>query len=184
LPPAHLAALAEVQERLRKGAQFTRCRPTWVKAEAMHLTLVFLGSQPREAVPQLAACVERAASGFADLKIELKGLGVFPDWRGPRVLWVGVRERTRQLAGLRERLVDELRKHGLKFDDKPFQPHLTLARFKSLTGTAQFQKIAAQHQLFRSEGLSVNQIVMFRSELFRESALHTPIHSVQLQPST
>jgi 2'-5' RNA ligase len=182
LPAELLGGLSDLMERLRKGAAFTPCRPTWVSPETIHLTLAFLGPRPVADVPRLAACLTRAAAGCTPLRPELKGLGVFPDWQHPKVLWVGLRERTHQLEPLRARLLDEFRAQRIAYDDKPFKPHLTIARFKTLTGTSAFAKVAAGHQTFHLAARECAQLVLFRSQLEPTGARHTPLHVEPLLP--
>ena len=180
LSDVQIAGLTDLMDRLKKGAQFTQCRPTWVAPETIHLTLAFLGKRPAEEVPVLAQCLHLAAAGFGPLKLEIKGLGVFPDWRGPRVMWAGLRERTHQLDPLRERLIAKLRSLRVAYDDKPFKPHLTLARFKSLSGTAAFGKVAGAHEGFFMPAQTLDRLVLFSSELNPAGARHTPLHTESL----
>ena len=62
----------------------------WVRGEAVHLTLKFLGDVADERVPELAAALTSAAAGARPLSLALGGFGVFPDFRRPRVVWVGI----------------------------------------------------------------------------------------------
>ena len=93
-------ALDRLSRNLQKGFQFTPCRPAWCGSETMHLTLAFLGLKPRSMIDPLRETLRRVAAGFAPLVVEVKGLGVFPSWQRPRVLWAGLRERTHQLEAL------------------------------------------------------------------------------------
>src|SRR6059058_4047497 len=62
----------------------------WVRGEGLHLTLKFLGDVADEREPELAAALTRAAAGARGLALALGGFGVFPDFRRPRVVWVGI----------------------------------------------------------------------------------------------
>ncbi|OPZ04744.1 MAG: 2'-5'-RNA ligase [candidate division BRC1 bacterium ADurb.BinA292] len=180
LPGAIREQVAGLAENLRKGIAFTGARPTWLKPEAMHLTLVFLGSQPAGAVAPVAAALERLGRMYAPLRIELKRLGVFPHWRGPRVLWVGVRDRTHQLEGLRRELELSLAPVGYEPDGRPFRPHLTLARFKSPKGSPAVKKVVETHQEFLFGPFVAGELVLFQSELKPEGAVHTALHRTVL----
>src|SRR5205814_1729915 len=61
-----------------------------VRGEGLHLTLKFLGDVADEREPELAAALTRAAAGVRGLALALGGFGVFPDFRRPRVVWVGI----------------------------------------------------------------------------------------------
>ena len=47
---------------------------------------------------------------------------------GPRALWLGVTEGADGLASLAAAVDEALRERGWTLDDRPFRPHLTLAR--------------------------------------------------------
>ena len=61
----------------------------WVKPDALHLTLRFIGEVADEIVPALC---ERLAPpiAVAPFEVEWRGLGMFPSARQPRALWLGV----------------------------------------------------------------------------------------------
>src|SRR5207245_9085561 len=62
----------------------------WVRGEAVHLTLKFLGDVADEREPELAAALTSAAAGARTLSLALGGFGAVPDFRRPRVVWVGI----------------------------------------------------------------------------------------------
>ncbi|HEB84664.1 MAG TPA: RNA 2',3'-cyclic phosphodiesterase, partial [Bacteroidetes bacterium] len=86
-------------------------RIRWVREEAMHLTLVFLGDQPDDVVASMAAEVVAAAKETGPLQLGVGGLGAFPARRKPRVIWVGVRP-NENLARLQARLAARARESG------------------------------------------------------------------------
>lgn len=74
----------------------------WVPAQQRHITLAFFGEVPDGAVPELAARLGAVAADAADLRLRLRGAGVF----GRRTLWVGVQEVGAPEAGAQERAAD------------------------------------------------------------------------------
>jgi RNA 2',3'-cyclic 3'-phosphodiesterase len=111
-------ALAEVAAAL---AERTGGRP--VPAAKIHLTLAFLGEiaadRAREAC-QTAAIVR--SSGF---NMVLDCVGSF---RPAQVAWAGCTRVPFELASLHTRLTGELRSRGFTLEERPFAPHVTLAR--------------------------------------------------------
>ena len=61
----------------------------------------------------------------------------------PRVVWLGIGEGQSALAALAARVTDELRTRALKVDDRPFAPHLTLARVRDEATGPEARTIAA-----------------------------------------
>jgi RNA 2',3'-cyclic 3'-phosphodiesterase len=99
----------------------------WVRPEGIHLTLKFLGDVPDEREAALGAGLARAAQGTGALPLTLGEFGVFPDFRRPRVVWIGVSSEP-ALELLQHRIEQEFAALGFPTEARPFRPHLTLAR--------------------------------------------------------
>ncbi len=114
--------LAAYVERCRTAAPGFR----WVPPENLHLTLRFIGNGPEE----VAAEVERSLAQvtFVPFKLALSRLGVFG--RGPRarVVWIGIGEGEEELRALAARVDSACQAAGLPAEERPYSPHLTLAR--------------------------------------------------------
>ena len=102
----------------------------WVDPESLHLTLVFLGELDDAQLESATQAASHIAGSDAPFELRLAGLGTFGSAGSPRVVWVGLAgERTRLLA-LQDALVDDLAARGFPREERPFAPHLTLARIK------------------------------------------------------
>src|SRR6266705_2138509 len=99
----------------------------WVRGEGLHLTLKFLGDVADEREPELAAALTRAAAGAHGLALALGGFGVFPDFRRPRVVWVGIAPEP-GLEILQHRVEREFAPLGFPTEARAFRPHVTLGR--------------------------------------------------------
>ena len=100
----------------------------WVRLDALHLTLRFLGPTPVVRVPDVEAAVRAAAAVAGPIGITIGGTGAFPPAGRPRVLWLGLRAGAEALATLASNLNDELVALGWAPDDRHLRAHLTLAR--------------------------------------------------------
>jgi 2'-5' RNA ligase len=111
-------ALAEVARTL---ADLTRGKP--VPQEKIHLTLAFLG----EVTAEEAAGASEAAQSLRRpaFAMTLDGVGSF---RGARVAWAGCSRAPPGLEALQSSLAGELARRGMSLEDRPFVPHVTLAR--------------------------------------------------------
>lgn len=95
-----------------------------VPAEHLHLTLAFPGTVSSEVV---AGLISRAAAiQGAPIHLRLDHFGHFP---GPRVAWLGSVETPPELESLAASLQEVCRDSGVRMDDRPFRPHVTLRRF-------------------------------------------------------
>jgi 2'-5' RNA ligase len=150
--------------------QLTRLRAdltgaTWVKRNAYHLTLRFLGDGIE--APKLEAVKSALAHVQAEsFTVTLQGVGRFPPNpnKAARVLWVGMSAppALKALAGQIERAVTGL---GFPSDAHDFHPHITLARLKSFKPDTKVDQFLLAHQRFRSESISVTEFHLFSSVL-------------------
>ena len=110
-----LAALSQELAMLAGG------RP--VAAAKIHLTLAFLGDL-EESAPDAA---RRAVDGLSHPRFEV-ALDQVGSFKGARVAWTGFREPSRGLVDLQSDLEARLRAAGFALDERPYTPHVTLAR--------------------------------------------------------
>ena len=114
-----------------------------IPPELMHLTLAFLGWTPDW---QLDAVVEAASAASADhqtFDLSFAGVGRFPGTGRVRIAWIGVADGRKPLAALAASVAAELTCRSLKFEDRPFAPHLTLARARVNASGPEARTIAA-----------------------------------------
>ncbi|HEY7170662.1 MAG TPA: RNA 2',3'-cyclic phosphodiesterase [Vicinamibacterales bacterium] len=130
LDEAARAAIAEEQQRLVELLRAHRATvPRLVSAEHMHLTLVFIGEVPEARAP---AIVRAAAAPIAlpPFGVGFGGIGAFPPRGAPRVLWLGLADGAPAIVELQETIASRLEQAGVAREPRPFQPHLTLGRWK------------------------------------------------------
>jgi 2'-5' RNA ligase len=96
-----------------------------------HLTLAFLGQVQPELADEVVRVGEAAVAGVPPARLRLEGAGTFPEGRRARVLWAGVGGDAEVLVHLAAALSDASRAAGLRFEERPLHPHLTLARFST-----------------------------------------------------
>jgi RNA 2',3'-cyclic 3'-phosphodiesterase len=110
--------LSEYVDSLRRvpGVRF-------MPAESYHVTLKFLGE-----VKDVERAKEAATRVLSErFEVSLREVGFFPNERAPRVFWAGIHA-DKRLAGLASALDALLGDAGFAREERPFRPHLTLAR--------------------------------------------------------
>lgn len=152
LPEELKVRLADFQRR----AKALGLTASWPDPQGLHLTLAFLGETEQARIPLLLEVARHHAAGHAPFALQTAGLGGFPSDHRARILWLGLEEEPR-LAGLCADLRQGLKGAGQAFDEKPFRPHLTLARFKAAT---EIRGLGAGPGSFPFE---VRELVLFQS---------------------
>jgi len=121
-----VSKITNLQEYITKSG----ARLKLVEPQNLHFTLRFLGEIPVSLVEEIKTVLQNVK--FNPFDIYLKGLGAFPTIKRPRVIWIGVTEGADNLVKLSSMINDEIKKLRLPPPDKPFTPHLTIARVKKL----------------------------------------------------
>jgi RNA 2',3'-cyclic 3'-phosphodiesterase len=120
----------DVKDRL--AALIGRLRPSarlrWSAAGNLHITTKFIGEWSAERLEELSAAL-RGVPGRPTIPVAVRGLGWFPNPRAPRVFWAGV-EAGEPLEDLARTTDLALARLGVPREERPFSPHLTLARIK------------------------------------------------------
>lgn len=148
----------------------------------VHVTLKFLGEVEPARVPELAQALDRALVGAHGGKATLEGMGGFPNRERPRVLWIGITQGREIFRDLQERVEGALSGMGFPKEERPFHPHMTVARPK---GPAQLEE--ARRALRENEGrvfaaFEVKDVLLKRSVLAPSGAVHTTLVSLPLGP--
>ena len=100
----------------------------WVRADNVHLTLVFLGDITPSQETALTARLEAVFRRSAAFDLRLDRAGSFPPRRPARVAWIGLSAST-ALSELQAAVSDVCREEvSLEPERRPYRPHLTLAR--------------------------------------------------------
>lgn len=152
----------------------------WVRPEGMHLTLKFLGDTYPDQVDEIASALEQILAGFKPMTIKVKGLGAFPSYRRPRVLWAGLEEASGELVRLAKAIEVAVVRLGFPREDRPYSPHLTLGRIK-MQNTLIHIINHMQSLNFEAGEFMPDKVVIMRSDLSRESAVYTPLKLLPLQ---
>jgi RNA 2',3'-cyclic 3'-phosphodiesterase len=102
----------------------------WVPVQNIHVTLAFLGRVDEERIGPLAAAIADAVQDHVDFTVRLGELGAFPSVRRARVIWAGLDDPSRGLAGLADSVAEAAEPLGFRREARAFQSHATIARLK------------------------------------------------------
>lgn len=155
-------------------AEFGSGAVRWVPAENYHLTLKFLGDVEEPRIASIRGALREALGGTLSFRVTARGLGVFPDPRRPRVLWVGLAapELTR-VAGHVEHGLEAL---GFEKAMAPFRPHVTIGRWRR----AEPGGVSVREELLRWRDhdfgeFVIDAVTLVRSTLRPAGAVYDPL---------
>ncbi len=172
LPDPARCAAAEVARALRTspGGEAVRL----VRAEALHVTLRFLGNVETSRISVLVEHVAAGIGGLVSFQLELGGVHVFP-LRRPRVIALDVTPEAPlgELAAAVERGVVAA---GFEPEERSFRAHLTLGRVRGREAPGVAGVAPPPPTPF-----DVTEAVLFRSDLGPRGASHTPLERMALR---
>jgi 2'-5' RNA ligase len=178
LPPDIKRMVKDISEDIRRTRLDLKC----VKVDNIHLTVVFMGNIRSEDVLAIGEEARDVCVDFDPFEIALKGLGVFPNTRRPRVLWLGLEVETERISSFRDSLQERLLDFGVREEKRAFTPHLTLGRFRKpekcdpLLGD-----IISRYADIKGPAGRLEELVMFKSELRPGGAEYTKLNSFPLK---
>ncbi len=147
----------------------------WVRPQNLHVTLKFIGEVPETKL----AAIRNALAGVRSeqpVALDFRGLGFFPNEKHPRVFWAGIDAST-NLKTLAANIDGATEKVGIPREQRPFSPHLTLARFEP-PRLPEKLRAAIQENAAREFGsLRTSQFHLIESKLKPSGAEYTTVES-------
>jgi 2'-5' RNA ligase len=156
---------------------------SWVRPGNIHLTLKFLGNTEPAKIPQIVEIMNTCVKSIAPFSLSLTEVGGFPNLNRPRVLWVGLVDSQGSLVSAQKNIDRKLSCLGYDTDNKPFSPHLTLARIKSPKSGLGIKEKIANLPNEDKKPFSVKSINLYKSELTPQGAIYTSVHEFNIKPS-
>ena len=156
-----------LQSKIRKAS--------WTKLGNFHLTLKFLGDVHPETIEVVSEAIQNVVEAQAPFSIEFGGVGAFPNFARPRVLWVGIKQGELTVSRLAKSVNFELKHLGFPTDNR-FHPHLTLARLRAPMNLEPLQDMLRQYRTIDSAVVNVNEITLMQSQLQPNGAIYTPLN--------
>ncbi len=180
LPAEVRKGLSRLQDELKAGGH---APVKWVNPENIHLTLKFLGSIPADKTESVTGAMADAARGIPPFRLEVRGLGVFPDLKRVRVVWVGVSGELARLSQLQKSIESRLAPFGFTPEARPFSPHLTLARVREQASADElfsFGRLIAGTGFTAAYAFNVDAVNLMKSQLTGTGAIYSCINSARL----
>ena len=178
LPPALQTSISKHAKRVREAVP--EAAASWSRAENIHLTVKFFGNVDQAKAPVISAAAARVVKEFSPIQIEVGTTGVFPRPSRPQVLWIGIADPSGELLKLQQRLEHEFAREGFPKEDRAFRPHLTIARIRKPQNA---DRLAQTHLglEFSSVPVTLNELILFRSELSSKGSKYTSISRHRLE---
>ncbi|MGA3091400.1 MAG: RNA 2',3'-cyclic phosphodiesterase [Terriglobales bacterium] len=131
---------AEIRTRIARfieGVEGFAPEARWVDPESLHITLKFIGEREPEQVESISERLRQVEGNTVE--VGAAGYGFFPTAKAPRVFWIGINAGP-QLSALAGRIDQAMAELGIAREDRPYSPHLTLARVGGRSGAPKWRR--------------------------------------------
>lgn len=147
---------AEWQRNLQEKLSYKQ----WPAKDDLHITLVFLGAVDNDVLTRLMKDLNQIKKNQS-FALNVGELGTFGNASKPRILFADV-EKTEPLASLQKQVADCTDKLGFKKEQRPYRPHITLA--KKWNGPANNPAITEAKQQYKGKKVTmdVHEVVVYR----------------------
>ncbi|MGZ8941121.1 MAG: RNA 2',3'-cyclic phosphodiesterase, partial [Limisphaerales bacterium] len=143
--------------------------------------LRFFGWITLTKVDELTNLLAPICSAHQPFILNCEGLGTFPNMRRPRVLWAGLKGDIAHAAALQSEITSATRAFGDLPEERPFNPHLTLARLKDQGRdkiTDLEYAVARGFQI--DQPWHVTQVLLMQSHLSPAGSTYEPLATFKL----
>ena len=155
----------EIRERIVEF--MTQIKPhlgsaRWSRPEGLHITLKFLGNVPdekKDAIESRLASVKNSR-----FSLNVGEVGLFPNAKSPRVLWVGV-DPHKELAALAGQVDAALEPLGFEREKRAYSPHITLMRFSERTSKVNLSSVLSSVPKAGFGTMTANEFHLYESKL-------------------
>jgi len=165
--------------RVQTAIRSTGIHAGWPSAQNFHLTLKFLGNISEQAVPCIKTKLSEAVAEKARFKITFNRLGVFPNARHPKVIWIGPDKINPEIVALQQDIDSNLNRCHPFVKEKRFSPHITLSRVRHYAKAGTLNK--ALDVKTGAIEIPVNQVHLIESRLYSSGAVHSSLFCADLK---
>jgi len=148
----------------------------WIRLQNYHVTLKFFDSIDETTMLEpLSKIIEEQLAAFKPVELTCEGLGCFPIWARPKVIWADLKGERASLIHLQKNLEESFSKLGFPREERAFKVHLTLARIRSLPKERGWLKSleALPPQTFGK--FIVDRLTFYKSVLTKEGPVYTSL---------
>jgi len=150
----------------------------WTTSENTHLTLKFLGEIESAKELIIEKTLDDITNEINPFYLNLKGIGVFPNWHRPRIVWIGI-EKSQPLYLLAKLIEEKMFTLGCQKEIKPFSPHLTIGRVRDNISNEDIQVLEKRCLIhtINIDRILISQIHLYKSDLHSFGPIYTLLNS-------
>lgn len=144
----------------------------WSPPANLHITTKFIGEFAETRLPEL----QSALGGMPErppIEVSVAKVGFYPNARSPRVFWCGIEaQRLEALATDTDTATSSV---GVSKEERPYSPHLTLARIKERVDLGSLHQAIAAAPSLEFGRFTARSFFLYRSQLRPTGSVYTKL---------
>ena len=149
----------------------------WIPSENIHLTLSFLGNISNKDLPHLIQSIENKIIRN-NFQLTIRGTGIFPSSKSPKVLWLGIGKGVDELTSLQHQVEKSIEKYKDNPQEITFTPHITIARIRSLH--VKIDVLSFLNSVYSPIELDINSVYLYESQLLPQGVQYSVLNAFPL----
>lgn len=172
--------IKEYLSSLKNNLKIGNSKIKWVEENNLHITLKFLGYILPQQLELIDLGLKKITNQYLPFSIKLSSdIGIFPSYKMPRIIWVGIRESSRELTELYNSIEETLYKNGFPKENKRFSGHITIGRIKYIKDKDSLINSLKQIRIERFSQ-KVESVELMESELTPKGPVYHVFHKYLL----
>lgn len=153
----------------------------WLDAEGLHVTMKFFGDVEESLLlGDISHTIANVVSEESPVTLDCAGLGVFPNWRYPKIIWAGFIGDSDPILEMQKKLEGALEKFHLKKDERTFRLHLTIGRAKGLKSGGNLMHLINELGPINFGAVTIDRLILYKSVLTKDGSVYTPLRNFNL----
>ena len=178
--PISAACRQEINKVVQKLEKDLPSEIRWVNIKKLHITLKFLGEFKSNDIELIKNRLESVFSTTRQFDLKFQNLGVFPNERRPKVVWIGIASPA-QLKPVFEEIEKATLGLGYPNEVRGFSPHITIGRVKNDKNNQGLLQVAKVFQNMKFGEICkshVEGIAFIQSKLTPAGPLYSELFSI------
>lgn len=173
IPEPARAEIAALVDEVRRDEPARPVR--WVRLDGLHLTIRFLGPTAESRVPALIDAIDDVAGAATPATVRIGPATAFPGRGRPRTLVLTIDRGGEALGAIAAAVNDRLADGGWPREERPFRPHLTLARADGVAAGPATAEALRRVTSGLAIDATIDRLVLFESVTGGGPARYVPI---------
>ena len=172
-------AISRLQEQLQRKSGVGKGQAIWVKPDAMHLTVKFLGEIDDKQLDSVRKTVEEIVKKYKSFELSVESVGFFGG-KAAKVLWVGSVKGSDNLSALAKDIEESLSQAGFAKEEREFAAHLTICRIKDFSAGKRLAELAGGLTDFNAGIVLIDAVKIYQSQLTPAGPIYTEMANYKL----